>query len=159
MRKKLSYKVVEFGKLVGLSIGAMSEVENDNRQPPFKALLSICELAFENDIDLPWLLLGKYSNTNILHENNVDLTQDEKQILSAFRSFDLRGRAAIMNAVIYEQDRLGAIDGSKEVIDKHMPVITNGLHKNKEERRERDETSEELAIPDGIYGMDSLVKR
>jgi len=151
LRIEANLKQSDVANITGISTSNISRIEKNEISPSAKMILQICK-SFSVSTD--WLLTGE--EKNYIHD---ELTKDEKQIITAYRCFDIRGRAAILNAIIYEQDKLEAIDGSREVIDKHVPVITNGIHKNKEERRERDETSEELAISDRIYGMDSLVKR
>ncbi|MCL2704424.1 MAG: helix-turn-helix domain-containing protein [Defluviitaleaceae bacterium] len=104
------------------------------------------------NISIDWLLTGKEGIIN-------ELSKDENQIITTYRNSDVRGRHAILNVVINELNKIEEVECSEDITSKHMPVITNGLHKNKEEGQERNETSEELAIPARTHSLECLVKR
>ena len=71
VRESFSCKQADFGKLIGLSSGAMSEVENGKRQPTLEALISICKLAADKGVSLEWLMTGKE-----LHKKNHEVAAE-----------------------------------------------------------------------------------
>ena len=90
MRGLISLNQTEFGKLIGLTSGAMSSIEKGTRMPPVEALLAICKIAMENDIDIAWLLFG------------LEKTSDADQVVElrhAFNSLSPTGRMAALHQV------------------------------------------------------------
>ena len=88
MREKLSYTQTAFATLIGLSSGAMSNVENDKRQPTFESLLSICEVASSNGFNLVWLFTGKESPEEKIRNETIELDKLEYELLGHFNKLD-----------------------------------------------------------------------
>lgn len=59
VRKILDISSPDFLEAVGLSSGALSDIETGKRNPPFEAFLKICDLIYQAGFNLDWFLMGK----------------------------------------------------------------------------------------------------
>jgi len=90
LRNILSLNQIKFGELIGLASGSMSEIESGKRTPPFEAMLAICKLAAENEVDLAWLLLG---------ETKAGFNDQIIELLHSFNSLSPTGKATAIHQV------------------------------------------------------------
>ena len=80
----------DFSKLLSISQGALSDVENGNRGLTTNALIRLFEYSKEeNSFSFAWLLSGKGQPLSL--EIPI-LTTDEQELLNSYRQLDSRGR-------------------------------------------------------------------
>jgi len=60
-RKKAGMKAIELAKLLGMSQGALSEIENEKSTPSAATIVAFME---RTDIDIYWMLLGKLDHVH-----------------------------------------------------------------------------------------------
>lgn len=92
-----------FSNLIGVSQGALSDIENGNRGLSMEALICLCEYSKgDNPFSFSWLLLGKGEPVNL---EAPLLTDDEQELLNSYRQLDSRGRHIIHATIYQELDR------------------------------------------------------
>jgi len=96
----------DFSALIGVSQGALSDVENGNRGLSMEALISLYEHSIEDiPFSFAWLLLGKGEP---LSSDIPQLTEDEQELLNSYRQLDNRGRHIIHASIYQELDRINS---------------------------------------------------
>lgn len=96
----------DFSKLIGVSQGALSDVENGNRGLSMEAFIRLYEYSKrENPFSFAWLLLGKGEPLDL---EVPLLTEDEQELLNSYRQLDSRGRHIIHAAIYQELDRINS---------------------------------------------------
>ncbi|ABR46411.1 transcriptional regulator, XRE family [Alkaliphilus metalliredigens QYMF] len=105
-RKANHLTLTDVNKLTGLSIGNLSELENNKFMPSTNALLAFKKL-FQVSID--WLLTGKYSNemttnpqievSDITYESGpvsfYSLSSDEQRLIESYQGLSVEDQRAI----------------------------------------------------------------
>ncbi|GAA4655200.1 hypothetical protein GCM10023142_23380 [Anaerocolumna aminovalerica] len=98
---KLNQK--DFSNLIGVSQGALSDIENGNRGLSMEALIYLCKYSKgDNSFSFSWLLLGEGEPLNL---EVPLLTDDEQELLNSYRLLDNRGRHIIHATIYQELDR------------------------------------------------------
>ena len=94
----------EFSQLIGISQGALSDVEKGNRGLSTEALIRLYEYSTgDRPFSFAWLILGKGEPHNL----EVPLfLEDEQELLNSYRQLDNRGRHTIHAAIYKELDRI-----------------------------------------------------
>jgi len=96
----------DFSKLLGMSQGALSDVENGNRGLTTEAFIRLFGYSKgDNPFSFAWLLTGKGQPLSL--EIPI-LTTDEQELLNSYRQLDSRGRHIIHATVYQEIDRMNA---------------------------------------------------
>jgi len=105
-KKLLNLNQKEFAPLIGLSQGALSDVENGNRGLPMEALIRLYEYSKgETPFSFAWLLLGKGDPLSL---EIPQLTDDEQELLNSYRQLDSRGQHIIHASIYQELDRINS---------------------------------------------------
>ena len=113
MRIMLDIAQKDLGASVGLSSGAISGIESGDRNPPFEAFISICEIAFKATFNLDWLLFGYGEPLKTIDEVKNALTEEEDDLVKIYRDLDKEGRRILLGRAT-EQARDARLEGNKE---------------------------------------------
>jgi transcriptional regulator with XRE-family HTH domain len=102
LRVGLNLKQKEFADYIGISNGALSEIESGKRFPPFDAFISIYEYLREHNICIDWLLTGEGEPASISPAQPPEptLTETEDLLLEEYRAADKQKRKAILQAAL-----------------------------------------------------------
>ena len=101
--KVLSMNQKEFSALLGISQGALSEVENGKRGLPMEAIIELMKYSkSDNRFSVYWILTGE--NEPIL----TTITTDETEMLENYSKLDNRGKHRIHTVIYEELDRIDA---------------------------------------------------
>jgi transcriptional regulator with XRE-family HTH domain len=90
LRKSKKLNQVEFAKIIGISQGNLSDIENGKCKPSIETLEQISE---NFNVNLKWLVKGDLYNNRRIHSSNENLRDDqirwglEKAIEKAIMSF------------------------------------------------------------------------
>lgn len=96
----------DFSDFLGISQGALSEIENGNRGISSDALTRLYEYSKrEKPFSFAWLLLGKGEPTSL---EVPPLKEDEQELLNIYRQLDSRGRHIIHATLYQEFDRINS---------------------------------------------------
>ena len=98
----LSMNQSEFSRLLGVSQGALSAMENDKRGIPMEAIIKLMNYSKENNsISCSWILTG-------VKDNNCSsfLSPDEQELISTYHKLDRRGQHSVHMAIYKELDRM-----------------------------------------------------
>lgn len=91
-----------FSELIGISQGALSDTENNNRGLSMEAIIEIIKYSkTDNRISGEWILTGE-NNTN---EN---LCNEERELIQTYNLLDSRGQHKIHTVIYEELDRIKA---------------------------------------------------
>jgi len=106
LRKKVfNMNQKQFSPILGITQGALSEIENGNRGLPADAIIKLLELSLAPDtlFSIYWLLTGK----GLPSDTNATLfSSDEQELLNGYRQLDNRGQHTL-HAVLYQElDRI-----------------------------------------------------
>lgn len=112
MRTMLDINQKELGMMVGLSSGAVSSIEAGERNPPFDAFLSICEVAYKATINLDWLVCGHGDPLKTLEEIRSAYSEEEDDLLQMYRSLAREGQRIVMGHAT-EQVQIARLEGDK----------------------------------------------
>lgn len=92
----LSMNQKEFSQLIGISQGALSDIENNNRGLPMEAIIELIKYSKSNNsFSCDWILTG-------IKDEPSGLTSDETELLITYNKLDRRGQHR-MHTVIYEE--------------------------------------------------------
>lgn len=100
----LGMNQADFAKLLGVSQGALSAMENNKRGLPMEAIIKLMIYSKSNNsVSCSWILTGI---EDIPTPNTLSL--DEQELLSTYNSLDRRGKHSIHMAIYNELDRMKA---------------------------------------------------
>lgn len=98
----LSMNQTEFARMLGVSQGALSEIEKNKRGMPMEAIIELMKYSKSNNsISCSWILTGE---TEANH--NIGLTADEKELLQTYQTLDRRGQHRVHTVIYEEIDRI-----------------------------------------------------
>lgn len=98
----LSMNQTSFAKLLGVSQGALSEMENNRRGLSMESIIKLMEYSKEdNSISCMWILTGEYENNKC-----SDLNNDEKELITTYNKLDRRGQHRVHTIIYEELDRI-----------------------------------------------------
>ena len=107
--KILSMNQKDFAKLIGVSQGALSEIENNKRGLPMEAIIELIKYSKENNsVSCSWVLTGIAD----VHPTST-LSRDEKELLDTYNKLDRRGQHRIHTIIYEELDRMSAGEPSQ----------------------------------------------
>lgn len=100
----LSMNQKDFAKLLGVSQGALSEIENNKRGLPMEAIIELMKYS-KSDISIScsWILTGIDDLPNTSH-----LSDDEKELIETYKKLDRRGQHRVHTVIYDEIDRISA---------------------------------------------------
>ena len=106
----LSMNQKEFAQLVGISQGALSDAENNNRGLSMEAIIKLMKYS-KSDISFScdWILTGA-------KEEPIGLTSDETELLKTYNKLDRRGQHRVHTVIYEELDRSVAGENKKESV-------------------------------------------
>ncbi len=98
----LSMNQKDFAKLLGVSQGALSEIENNKRGLPMEAIIELMKYS-KTDISISctWILTGI---EDIPKTSN--LSNDEKELIETYAKLDRRGQHRVHTVIYEEMDRI-----------------------------------------------------
>ncbi len=100
----LSMNQKNFAKLLGVSQGALSEIENNKRGLPMEAIIELIKYSkTDNSISCSWILTGIADTTSV-----SNLSNDEKELLDTYNKLDRRGQHRVHTIIYEELDRMAA---------------------------------------------------
>lgn len=92
----------DFANLIGVSQGALSQIENNKRGLPMEAIVELMKYSKKNNsISCFWILTGITENTNEI------LSDNEKELIETYKKLDNRGKHRIHTTIYEELDRMG----------------------------------------------------
>lgn len=92
----------EFAKLLGISQGALSEIENNKRGLPMEAIIELMKYSKSNiSISCSWILTG----VDDVQPISV-LSADEKELVDTYNRLDRRGQHRVHTIIYEELDRI-----------------------------------------------------
>lgn len=95
----LSMNQKEFAQLIGLSQGALSDVENNNRGLPMEAIIELIKYSkSDNSFSCDWILTG-------VKDEPIGLTSDETELIKTYNKLDRRGQHRVHTVIYEELDR------------------------------------------------------
>lgn len=98
----LSMNQSDFSKLLGVSQGALSAMENDKRGLPMEAIIKLMNYSKKNNsVSCSWILTGEKDN-----DGCTFLSPDEKELISTYQKLDRRGQHSVHMAIYKELDRM-----------------------------------------------------
>ena len=104
----LSMNQKNFAKLLGVSQGALSEIENNKRGLPMEAIIKLMEYSkSDNSISCSWILTG-IEDTLPAYK----LSSDEKELIDTYNKLDRRGQHRVHTIIYEELDRMSADESS-----------------------------------------------
>lgn len=98
----LSMNQKDFAKLIGVSQGALSEIENNKRGLPMEAIIELMKYS-KTDIRISctWILTGLADVTSA-----SSLSNDEKELITTYNKLDRRGQHRVHTIIYEELDRM-----------------------------------------------------
>jgi len=94
----------DFSKLLGVSQGALSEIENNKRGLPMEAIIELMKYSKSNNsVSCCWILTGMSDDVP-----ETMLSNDEKELISTYNELDRRGQHRIHTIIYEELDRIAA---------------------------------------------------
>ena len=98
----LSMSQKDFAKLIGVSQGALSEIENNKRGLPMEAIIELMKYS-KTDIRISctWILTGLSDDTS-----TSLLSNDEKELITTYNKLDRRGQHRVHTIIYEELDRM-----------------------------------------------------
>ena len=138
LRKTLSLTLEEFGKRVGVTRSAISNIENGKRNLTDQMILSICR---EFNANENWIKTGQGEMFTPEPENefdifakNFNLNDFERNFLERYLRLGKREREAVtafMEALAGESINafLGAIPKTPEELESQYPPVSDSTHK------------------------------
>lgn len=98
----LSMNQTNFSKILGISQGALSEIEKNRRGLPMEAIIELMKYSKENNsISCMWILTGEKEASKF-----TTLTKDESELLVTYNQLDRRGQHRIHTIIYEELDRM-----------------------------------------------------
>nr|DAL63094.1 MAG TPA_asm: helix-turn-helix domain protein [Caudoviricetes sp.] len=98
----LSMNQKDFSKLLGVSQGALSEIENNKRGLPMEAIIELMKYSkTDNSISCSWILTGISDDAS-----ESALSSDEKELISTYNKLDRRGQHRVHTIIYEELDRM-----------------------------------------------------
>lgn len=98
----LSMNQKDFAKLIGVSQGALSEIENNKRGLPMEAIIELIKYSKADiRISCTWILTGLADVTSA-----SSLSNDEKELITTYNKLDRRGQHRVHTIVYEELDRM-----------------------------------------------------
>lgn len=108
----LSMSQKDFSELLGISQGALSEVEHDNRGLPIEAMVELSKYSKQNNsFSTDWLLTGY---NNITKNISPHLTPHEQELLDTYGHLDSRGQHRVHTVIYEELDRIDRETAKKD---------------------------------------------
>lgn len=103
--KILSMNQKDFSNLLGISQGALSEVENGKRGLSMEAIIKLMKYSkSDNRISVFWILTGE--NDPAL--TTMNLSADEIELQDNYSKLDTRGKYRVHTVIYEELDRINA---------------------------------------------------
>lgn len=103
IRKRNKLNQVEFAKIIGVSQGTLSELEQDKYKPSIETIISIHKVF---KVDLEWLLVNP-NECNTLKDTYVSKAEGkEVELLSLFRKLTDEDQNEIMGIIELKLKRL-----------------------------------------------------
>lgn len=98
----LSMNQKDFAKLISVSQGALSEIENNKRGLPMEAIIELMKYS-KTDIRISctWILTGLEDVTS-----TSSLSNDEKELITTYNKLDRRGQHRVHTIIYEELDRM-----------------------------------------------------
>lgn len=107
----LSMNQTNFSKILGISQGALSEIEKNRRGLPMEAIIELMKYSKENNsISCSWILTGEKEDNS-----HSELTNDEKELVETYNQLDRRGQHRVHTIIYEELDRMELQKESQEV--------------------------------------------
>ena len=98
----LSMNQKDFAKLIGVSQGALSEIENNKRGLPMEAIIELMKYSIlDKSVSCSWILTG-ISDTL----SHSELSNDEKELIDTYNKLDRRGQHRVHTIIYEELDRI-----------------------------------------------------
>lgn len=98
----------EFSRLIGVSQGALSDIENNNRGLSMEAIIELIKYSKTNNLfSFFWILTG-------IEEEPIGLSPDETELLNTYKRLDRRGQHRVHTIIYEELDRSVAEVNKKE---------------------------------------------
>lgn len=98
----LSMNQKDFSKLLCISQGALSEIENNKRGLPMEAIIELMKYSKKDiRISCTWILTGIEDTTSA-----PALSTDEKELLTTYNKLDRRGQHRVHTIIYEEMDRM-----------------------------------------------------
>lgn len=98
----LSMNQKDFSKLLGVSQGALSEIENNKRGLPMEAIIELMKYSkSDNSVSCCWILTGMSDDVP-----GTMLSNDEKELISTYNELDRRGQHRVHTIIYEELDRI-----------------------------------------------------
>lgn len=98
----LSMNQKDFSKLLGISQGALSEIENNKRGLPMEAIIELMKYSkTDNSVSCSWILTGMSDDAP-----GAMLSNDEKELISTYNKLDRRGQHRVHTIIYEELDRM-----------------------------------------------------
>ena len=92
----------DFSKLLNISQGALSEMENDKRGIPMEAIIELMKYSKSNNlVSCFWILTGMDESSRC-----DSLSEDEQELLQNYAKLDRRGRHRVHTLIYEEMDRM-----------------------------------------------------
>lgn len=112
----LSMNQKEFSRLLGISQGSLSEIENNKRGLPMEAIIALLKYSKPNtSVSVFWILTGETDTRSSC------LSTDETELISTYRTLDRRGQHRIHTTIYEEIDRMNAVKPTEnsDSVDKY----------------------------------------
>lgn len=98
----LSMNQKDFAKLLGVSQGALSEIENNKRGLPMEAIIELMKYSKSDTlVSCSWILTGMTDTSS-----STNLSNDEKELIDTYNQLDRRGQHRVHTIIYEELDRM-----------------------------------------------------
>lgn len=98
----LSMNQKDFAKLIGISQGALSEIENNKRGLSMEAIVELMKYSkSDKSVSCSWILTGIADSST-----NPVLSSDEKELIETYNHLDRRGQHRVHTIIYEELDRM-----------------------------------------------------
>lgn len=103
-RTDLGLKQLQIKELTGISSGNLSDIENNNKLPSSRALISLSNAL---DCSIDWILTGESRSNNLL------LNERESKLLLDFRQLDRDEQDEILGLLVLKINKLNRLKRDK----------------------------------------------
>lgn len=93
VQKELKLNQKQFSELLGISAASYTEIVKRRSKPSLNTILNLCQICYENNISLNWLMLG------IVEESNMSFTENQTELLNLYSQLPDREQIKLLGRI------------------------------------------------------------